>query len=178
MRAVAKVFICSINVEAIFDLSRLTGRSNEKKGGDTMKNIIRVFIIALTTLTFNGLSFAQAKPATPATPATPSAEKKTGTTEKAKTNRVTGEITSLDAKAGTFAVKEKDKEVKLTADSKSAKSELEKLKVGDMVRVSYTEKDGKMIASSVKAESKSKAAKSEKATEPKSGAMDTKPSTK
>src|SRR5437773_2549788 len=123
--------------------------------------MIKILVVALTTLSFSALGFAQAKPATPATPATPSApaEKKTEMkSEKAKTNRVTGEVTSLDAKAGTFAVKEKDKEVNLTAESKSAKSALEKVKVGDMVRVSYTEKDGKMIASSAQAEPKARAA--------------------
>jgi len=88
--------------------------------------------------------------------------------EKAKTNRITGEVTSLDAKAGTFAVKTKDKEINLTADSKSTKGTLEKLNVSDKVTVSYTEKDGKLIASSVKAESKTTAAKPEKATEKKS----------
>ena len=77
---------------------------------------------------------------------------------------VTGEVTSVDAKAGTFTVKAKDKEINLVADSKSTKAALEKLKVGDMARVSYTEKDGKMIASSVRA-SKSKAAKPDKAME-------------
>jgi hypothetical protein len=76
----------------------------------------------------------------------------------------------VDAKAGTLTVKAKDKEINLTADSKSTKAALEKLKVGDMVRVSYTEKDGKMIASSGEAESKSKAAKSDTAME-KSGEM-------
>ena len=123
-----------------------------------MKNMIKILVVALTTLSFSALGFAQAKPATPATPATPAApatEKKTEMkSEKAKTIRITGEVTSLDAKAGTFAVKEKDKEIKLTADSKSAKDTLKKLKVGDLARVSYTEKDGKMIASSVKAEPK------------------------
>ena len=69
---------------------------------------------------------------------------------------VTGEVTSVDAKAGTFTVKAKDKEINLVADSKTTKAALEKLKVGDMVRVSYSEKDGKMIASSVKAESKAR----------------------
>ena len=129
-----------------------------------MKNMIKVLVIALTSLAFSSVSFAQAKPATPATPATPAApamEK----SEKAKTNRLTGEITSVDVKAGTFTVKGKDKEINLVADSKSTKAALEKLKVGDMVRVSYTEKDGKMIASSVRAESKSKAAKPDKAME-------------
>src|SRR5437773_11230178 len=122
--------------------------------------MIKILVIALTGLAFSGLSFAQEKPATtPAAPAAPAMEKKTEMkSEKAKTHRVTGEVTSLDAKAGTFAVKEKDKEIKLTADSKSAKSALEKVKVGDMVRVSYTEKDGKMIASSAQAEPKARAA--------------------
>jgi Cu/Ag efflux protein CusF len=126
--------------------------------------MIKVLVIALTSLAFSSVSFAQAKPATPATPATPAApamEK----SEKAKTNRLTGEITSVDVKAGTFTVKGKDKEINLVADSKSTKAEVEKLKVGDTVRVSYTDKDGKMIASSVRAESKSKAAKPDKAME-------------
>jgi hypothetical protein len=55
---------------------------------------------------------------------------------------------------------------------------VEKLKVGDMVRVSYTEKDGKMIASSVKTESKSKAAKSDKAMEKKGERTEKKSETK
>ena len=125
-----------------------------------MKNMIKVLVIALTSLAFSGVSFAQAKPATPATPATPAApamEK----SEKAQANGLTGGVTLVDVKAGTFTVHTKDKDINLVADSKSTKTALEKLKVGDMVRVSYTEKDGKMIASSVKAESKSKEKKSE-----------------
>ena len=139
-----------------------------------MKNMIKILVVALTTLSFSALGFAQTKPATPATPATPAApaEKKTETkSEKAKSHRITGELTSVDAKAGTFAVKGNDKEVKLAADSKSAKDALEKVKVGDMVRVSYTEKDGKMIATSVKAEAK-------KATEKKGDVTEKKPATK
>jgi Cu/Ag efflux protein CusF len=129
-----------------------------------VKNMIRVLVIALTSLAFSGVSFAQAKPATPATPATPAApamEK----SEKAKTNSVTGEVTSVDVKAGTFTVKGKDKEINLVADSKSTKAEVERLKVGDTVRVSYTEKDGKIIARSVRTESKSKPTKPDKAME-------------
>jgi Cu/Ag efflux protein CusF len=129
-----------------------------------VKNMIKVLVIALTSLAFSSVSFAQAKLATPATPATPAApamEK----SEQAKRNRATGEVTSVDVKAGTFTVKGKDKEINLVADSKNSKAEVEKLKVGDTVRVSYTEKDGKMIARSVRAESKSKAAKPDKAME-------------
>lgn len=139
-----------------------------------MKNIIKVLVIALTSLAFSGVSFAQAKPATPATPAAPAMEK----SEKAKTNDVTGEVTSVDVKAGTFTVKAKDKDINLVADSKSIKAALEKLKVGDMVRVSYTEKNGKMIVSSVKAESKSKAATPDKAMEKKGDMMEKKSETK
>ncbi|HZA56745.1 MAG TPA: hypothetical protein VE616_21045 [Candidatus Udaeobacter sp.] len=114
-----------------------------------MKNALRVLIVALTTLAFSSIGFAQEKKTTPATPAAPATEKKTEKSEKPKTSRVTGEVTSVDAKAGSLNVKAKDKDLKLTAESSSAKGALEKVKVGDMVKVSYTEKDGKMVASSV-----------------------------
>jgi len=129
-----------------------------------VKNALRVFVLALITVAFSGVSFAQAKPATPATPATPPApavEKKTEMkSEKAKTTRITGEVTSVDSKAGTLTVKTKDKETNLTADS-NAKGALGKVKVGDMVKVTYAEKDGKMLASSIAG---AKAKKSAKAT--------------
>jgi hypothetical protein len=129
-----------------------------------VKNALRVFVLALITVAFSGISFAQAKPATPATPATPSApamEKKTEMkSETAKTTRITGEVTSVDSKAGTLTVKTKDKEANLIADS-NAKGALGKVKVGDMVKVTYAEKDGKMLASSIAG---AKAKKSAKAT--------------
>jgi Cu/Ag efflux protein CusF len=135
-----------------------------KEGGDIVKNTLRAIVIGMTTLAFAGVSFAQAKPATPATPPAPAAEKKSEMkSQKAKTTRITGEVTSVDPKTGMLTVKTKDKEVSLTADSK-AKGELEKVKPGDTVRVSATEKDGKMIATSV-APTKSATKKSEKAME-------------
>ena len=135
-----------------------------KEGGDIVKNTLRAIVIGMTTLAFAGVSFAQAKPATPATPPAPAAEKKSEMkSQKAKTTRITGEVTSVDPKTGMLTVKTKDKEVSLTADSK-AKGELEKVKPGDTVRVSATEKDGKMIATSV-APTKSAAKKSEKTME-------------
>jgi TusA-related sulfurtransferase len=78
-------------------------------------------------------------------------------TEKPKTSRISGEVTSVDAKAGMLTVKGKDKDVNLTAESSSTKKALEKVKVGDMVKVSYTEKNGKMVASSVAKEESKKA---------------------
>jgi uncharacterized iron-regulated membrane protein len=128
-----------------------------------VKNALRVFVLALITVAFSGISFAQAKPATPATPATPPApamEKKTEMKSEAKTTRITGEVTSVDSKAGTLTVKTKDKEANLIADS-NAKGALGKVKVGDMVKVTYAEKDGKMLASSIAG---AKAKKSAKAT--------------
>jgi hypothetical protein len=100
-----------------------------------VKNTIKVLIVALTTLAFSGLSFAQAKP-----------------------TRITGEVTSVDATAGTLTVKTKDKDINLTADS-NAKGALGKVKVGDMVKVTYAEKDGKMLASSIAGVKAKKSAK-------------------
>ena len=124
-----------------------------------MKNTIKVLVIAWTSLVFNGVSFAQTKPATPTPPAAPATEKKTEMkSEKAQATVLTGKVTSVDAKAGKLTVKTSDKEVNLTTDSKSTKAALEKLKVGDMAKV--FEKGGKVIAASpVKPESQTKAAK-------------------
>jgi Cu/Ag efflux protein CusF len=124
-----------------------------------VKNILKVVVIALTNLSLNGVSFAQAKPATPAPPAAPATEKKTEMkSEKAQATVLTGRVTSVDAKAGTLTVKLEDREINLTTDSKSTKAALEKLKVGDTAKV--FEKAGKVIAASpVKAEPKTKAAK-------------------
>jgi hypothetical protein len=129
------------------------------QGNHTVKNTIKVLVVALTSLAFNGVSFAQAKPATPATPAAPTMEKKAEMkAEKAQATVLTGKVTSVDAKAGKLTVKTKDKEINLTTDSKSTKAALEKLKVGDMAKV--FEKGGKVIAASpVKPESQTKAAK-------------------
>ncbi len=115
-----------------------------------MKNVLRLFLVPLVTLTFAGVSFAQATPAKPATPEKKmevKAEKPKA--EKPKVTRITGQLASVDAKAGTLTVKAKDKDLNLIAESKSAKSALAKVKAGDTVKVSYTEKDGKMIASSI-----------------------------
>ena len=134
-----------------------------------MKSMLKLFLVAVMVLSFTGMSFAQATPAKPASP-----EKKTEMkAEKPKITRITGDLVSVDAKAGSLTVKVKDKDLNLTAESKAAKSALEKVKAGDKVRVSYTEKDGKMIASSiagVKGEAKAKAKAPAKAEEKKAEA--------
>src|SRR5262245_37431647 len=123
-----------------------------------MKSMITFLLVALASLAFNDVSFAQTKPAAPATPDAPATEKKPEMkSENAQATVLTGEVTSVDAKAGKLTVKTKDKEVRLTTDSKSTRSALEKLKVGDTAKV--FERGGTVIAASpVKAESNSKAA--------------------
>ena len=132
-----------------------------------MKRILKLLLVPLATLSFAAASFAQATPATPATPAGPAKmeEKKI---EKPKASQITGDITTLDAKAGTLTVKANGKEMRFAADTKGARGALEKAKVGDRVRISYSEKNGKLIAHSVaEAKAKSEAKAPEKKTEPK-----------
>ena len=121
------------------------------------ENTFKVLIVALTSLVFTVVSFAQSKPAPSITPA-PALEKTEMKSEKAPATILTGQVTSVDAKAGKLTVKTKAKEIHLTTDSKSTKSALEKLKVGDTAKV--FERGGTVIAASpVKAESKTKAVK-------------------
>jgi len=121
--------------------------------------MVTFLLVALASLAFNDLSFAQAKPATPATPSAPATEKKPEMkAEMAEARVLMGKVTSVDAKAGKLTVKTKDKEVNMTTDSKSTKAALEKLKVGDAAKV--FERGGTVIAASpVKAEPRSKAVK-------------------
>ena len=128
-----------------------------------MKNMFKVLVVVFTALIFGGVSMAQDKKAEKMEKSAadkPTADQKPA---KAKSGTATGEVTSVDAKSGMLTVKTKDKDLNLMAESKSAKSALEKVKPGDTVRVNYSDKDGKMVATSVKAESKGMA-KSEKST--------------
>jgi Cu/Ag efflux protein CusF len=123
-----------------------------------MKKVLRVLGVALITLAFGGLSFAASSSIgtagdpsqTPEAAAKREGVKKEGssTSPKPKSTTTTGEVTAVDSKAGMLTVKTKDKDLNLNASSK-AKSALGKVKVGDMVKVTYTEQDGKMTASSV-----------------------------
>ena len=131
-----------------------------------MKNVLKVLVIAFTGLIFGGVSIAQDKKAEKMEKSAaekPMTDQKTEKSTKAKSGTATGEVTSVDPKSGMLTVKTKDKDLNLTAESKSTKSALEKVKPGDTIRVNYSDKDGKMVATSVKAESKGMA-KSEKST--------------
>ena len=131
------------------------------------KNIVKLVVVAFTALVFGGVATAQDTKAGKmgkSSADSPKMEKST----KAKSGTATGEVTSVDAKSGQLTVKAKDKDLNLMAESKSAKNALDKVKVGDTVRVTYTDKDGKMVVSSVKSESKgmSKSEERKSATKP------------
>ena len=101
------------------------------------------------------------KAAQPGAPAKMEEKKAPEKKPEVKAKSATGELVSVDAKAGMLAVKVKNKEMSFTAETKAAKQSLEKVKVGESVTVSYTEKEGKMVASSIKAAKAKKAEKKE-----------------
>jgi Cu/Ag efflux protein CusF len=130
-----------------------------------MKNMLKVLVIAFTALIFGGVGIAQDKKAEKMEKSAadkPMTDQKTDKSTKAKSGTATGEVTSVDAKSGMLTVKTKDKDLNLTAESKSTKNALEKVKPGDTVRVNYSDKDGKMVATSVKADAKTTAKSEER----------------
>jgi Cu/Ag efflux protein CusF len=114
------------------------------------KSILKLVVVAFTALFVGGVANAQDTKAGKASKSSADSPKM----EKSSKGTATGEVTSVDPKSGQLTVKAKDKELDLMAESKSAKNALDKIKVGDTVRVTYTDKGGKMVVSSVKAESK------------------------
>jgi predicted lipoprotein len=81
---------------------------------------------------------APAKPEAPA-PAKPEAAK-----EEVKT--VTGEVVAVDTKAKTFTVKSDTGELQISATAQQLKG----IKKGVKVEVQYVEKEGKLVAKSIK----------------------------
>ena len=116
-----------------------------------MKSILRLVLVSLVTLAFAGVALAQTgstgSTGTKSTaPAKPAAEKKAPAPKVQKAN---GELIAADAKAGTAKVKTKDKELTFTDATQNAKDALAKVKVGDMVKTAYVEKDGKLTLNSL-----------------------------
>ena len=77
------------------------------------------------------------------------ANKKAKTTGAAKPQRLKGEITALDVKAGTVSVKGASGEKSFVTQD-AAKDTLEILKIGEEVKVTYSEKDEKLVATSLR----------------------------
>ena len=123
-----------------------------------MKKVIAIFVSVLFVFAIASVSFAVEKAAT----APAATEKKEATPVKAeekkapvKVKRISGEVVTVDATAGTLTVKSKKQEVSLSTDDKTAvkkgieKKTLADVVAGDKVIVKYKEVDGKNVAKSI-----------------------------
>ena len=120
-----------------------------------MKNLKwmrRLLLLPLMMFGVSAVSFAADAPAakeSTAAPAKKTAAQTTKKTKKATPRKFTGNISALDTKTGAVSVKgSSDEKNFMTKDA--AKDALERLAVGDRVRVVYSEKDGKAVATSVR----------------------------
>jgi hypothetical protein len=109
--------------------------------------MIKLLLVPVALFAFVGTSLGQGTTPAPAKPAAPA--KATEKKEVVKVLRGRGEVAVADTKAGTLKVKVKDKELSFNAESKESKEGLAKVKMGDNVRVTYTEKEGKLTLRSV-----------------------------
>jgi len=118
-----------------------------------MSRIHKLLAAPLFALLLSGLAFGAETPSSKDPPKesdkTSPAKKKTNKPKKPKVQKFVGNISSVDAKTGAVSVKGSagDKSF-ITQDA--AKDALERLAVGDRVRVQYSEKDGKLAATSVR----------------------------
>ena len=116
------------------------------------EKITKLLATLWTSLAFTSIAFAQTE--TPASHTAPAVEMK----QTGQATVLTGKVKSVDPKAGKLTIKTNDREIRLTADSKTTRAALDKLKIGDTARV--FEKGGKVIAASpVNTDSKPKGAK-------------------
>jgi hypothetical protein len=148
-----------------------------------MKKTIAIIVSLIFVLSFAGLSFAADKPAVEKKAEPVKAEKKAPAMEEkkaekkasVKTMSVSGNVTAVDAKAGTLSVKGKMKgDVVLIVDAKTKVvmgkdvKTLTDIKVGDKVQAKYSGVDNKNVAKKVEimpakaAEKKAEPAKTEK----------------
>jgi Cu/Ag efflux protein CusF len=102
-----------------------------------------MFALGAGFLAFATVGQAQNKPSSPGNTNAP-IDSRAGASKKA-----TGEVTSVDAKAGKLMVKTSSDNLNLEVQGSSAKKDLADIKVGDKVNVSYQDKGGMLIASSV-----------------------------
>ncbi len=118
-----------------------------------MSSLIGLLSAAVLGLFLNGAAFAAetspAKEPPKSNAKEGPAKNKTTKTKKAKVQRFVGDISAVDTKTGSVTVKGTAGEKNfMTQDA--AKDALERLAVGDRVRVRYTEKDGQLVAPSVR----------------------------
>jgi len=118
-----------------------------------MSRLTRLFSAAFLAIFLSGVSIAAETPPITAPPkenaTTPPTKKKATKTKKPKVQKFVGNISAVDIKSGAVSVKgTTDEKNFITQDA--AKDALERLAVGDRVRVQYTDKDGKLMTSSVR----------------------------
>jgi hypothetical protein len=117
-----------------------------------MAQVSRWFLVVLLVFGVSSVGFgadsAPAKNSTSSSETKPKADKGKKTTAS-KPQKLKGEITVLDTKTGTLTVKgPTDSKSFVTQDA--AKDSVERMTVGEQVRVVYSEKEGKLLATSVK----------------------------
>ena len=113
---------------------------------------LRYFLILLLVLGLNIAALCADKTPTKSPAATAAQKSQQPSSKKAKEPKALkyrGEISAVDAAKGMVAVKGEAGEKRFVTQD-AAKDALERLDVGDTVRVLYTEKDKKLVASSVR----------------------------
>jgi len=116
-----------------------------------MNRINKLLVAPLFALLFSGLAIGAETPPTkePVKEKTAQPKNKAAKTKKLKMQKFVGNISAVDTKSGAVTVKGTAGEKNfITQDA--AKDALERLAVGDRVRVQYSEKDGKLAATSVR----------------------------
>lgn len=108
------------------------------------KPILASVALGVGVLAFAVAGQSQTAPSLGKTDAPMVGEGKSGTTQRA-----TGEVTSVDAKNGKLSVKTSTQELDLEVQGGAAKKDLSDIKVGDKVNVSYQDKGGRLVVSSI-----------------------------
>jgi ribosomal protein S1 len=117
-----------------------------------MKLTLRLILVPLLMFSLAASGSAAEKPAAKEPSAAPAKKPATQTAKKSKkpaSRKFTGNITAIDTKTGVVSVKGTIEEKNFMTQDAS-KDALERLAIGDRVRVLYSEKDGKALASSVR----------------------------
>ena len=121
-----------------------------------MKKILSVVVSLVMMFAFTAVSIAAEQEAAPAKAPVEKTEKVEKKHHKAVHHgRIAGEVTAVDAAAGTITVKHKKGEVTFTVNDKTGfkagkeKKSIEDVKAGEKVTVRYKKEEGKDVATSV-----------------------------
>jgi hypothetical protein len=117
-----------------------------------MGRMYRTFFIVGLSLCFTAAGLAAEKTPGKAPSSTPlqnSQPKKTKTAKTPKALKYRGDISAIDTASGVVSVKGQAGEKQFVTQD-AAKDAVERMSVGDNVRVIYSEKDKKLVATSVR----------------------------